>query len=100
MDEFELWANFKFISKTNGNFVKNAPGRQLEAKDEESAIKEAKILTEQLNEEQRRIKSDLRYVLYHVVKTIKKMYLEDKSFWLDKQSFKEVYPKEKYPENK
>ena len=94
----EYWANFKIFNKAD-NRIRNY-GKELKSTEQKKAIEEAKILTKQLNDAERKRGSEIRYGLYMVIEVIRKMQLEDKSFWFDMQTFKDLYPKEKYPEEK
>jgi len=91
------WANFMIVDVPMKDGKLYRHGEELKATNVKDAIKEAKALTKSLNDKERLLNSKKRYAIYQVIKVYKDMIPENKSFWIDEQSFSEVYPNEEYP---
>ena len=82
----------------NGRIIEDK-SESLEAENDKEAFEEARVLTEKLNDDERVKESTLRYGLSYVARIMREVTLENVAVWLDKQTFKEFHPNEKYPKN-
>jgi hypothetical protein len=93
----EFWLNAFIRTVPEKNEVLKRHGEELKATNRKDAIKEAMTRIKTLNEEERNKKTNKRYQINFVMEVYREMYLKDRNYWIDEQSFRELYPDQEYP---
>jgi len=93
----EFWLNAYIRTIPAKDEAVKRYGEELKATNIKDATKEAMSRIKALNEKERKNNSNKRYIINFIAETHRDMHLEDRHYWIDEQSFKELYPEEKYP---